>query len=136
MPFKTELEFQTYILKALKKRWWFVRNIPDIGNTKKPFDASGNWDWWWVAFEFKLSKNKTEPSDEHFYKKLYPHQIASLLEFEAPMSKGKSFVICAWNEWVYVYQLNNDWWSLILKDKIKWDVNIVIDVLEVYVSQR
>lgn len=130
MAFKTELEFQTRCLKTLKKHKRFVRNIPDIGNTKKPFDASWNWSWRWVAFEFKLSKNKKEPDKDHFHKKLYPHQIASLLEFQGPNSYWRSFVICAWEDLIFIYWLEEDWSSLYLHGKIKKNEEEFVKFLE------
>ena len=56
MVFKSEKEFQTAYLKGLAKKCAFVRNIPDIWYTKKPFDAFWCMKGTWLALEFKIEK--------------------------------------------------------------------------------
>lgn len=82
MVFKSEKEFQIAYLKGLTKKWAFVRNIPDIWNTKKPFDAFWCIKWKGLALEFKIDKAASDSTEERILKKLYPHQVANLLEFQ------------------------------------------------------
>lgn len=103
--FNSELEFQSALIKRLKRMWMYVRNIPDIWNTKKPFDISVNYKWKWWALELKIVKTKKEPTPDIVYKKLYPHQVANLLEFQSWKSQWISKVIayhgCTNSVWVY-----------------------------------
>lgn len=62
---------------------FYVRNIPDIGNVKKPFDLSANYKGIGAAFELKIVKTQKEPTPEGVYKMLYPHQVANLLQFQS-----------------------------------------------------
>ena len=39
----SEAEFQSAVIKRLKDLKFYVRNIPDIGNVRKPFDVSVNY---------------------------------------------------------------------------------------------
>lgn len=91
--FVTELEFQSALIRRLKKMGMYVRNIPDIGNTKKPFDISINYNGLWGALELKIIKTKKEPTDDQVYKKLYPHQVANLREFQNWKSQWISWII-------------------------------------------
>lgn len=43
MTYSNEKEFQTALIKRLNIIGFYVRNIPDIGNIKKPFDLSANY---------------------------------------------------------------------------------------------
>lgn len=116
MVFKSEKEFQTAYLKGLTKKWAFVRNIPDIWNTKKPFDAFWCIKWKGLALEFKIDKATSDSTEERILKKLYPHQVANLLEFQK----------AEWVAMVISYHMNSDMifnysiteeWKLILKSK-------------------
>lgn len=41
--YKSEKDFQSAFIKRLQSEGIYVRNIPDIGNTRKPFDISLNY---------------------------------------------------------------------------------------------
>lgn len=116
MVFKSEKEFQTAYLKELAKKWAFVRNIPDIWNTKKPFDAFWCMKWKGLALEFKIDKASSDSTEERILKKLYPHQVANLLEYQK----------VGWVAMVISYHMNSDSifnysiteeWKLVLKSK-------------------
>ena len=116
MVFKSEKEFQTAYLKELAKKWAFVRNIPDIWNTKKPFDAFWCMLGKGLALEFKIDKASSESTEERILKKLYPHQVANLLEYQK----------AGWVAMVISYHMNSDSifnysiteeWKLVLKSK-------------------
>lgn len=109
--FKSEFEFQSALIKRLKAMWAYCRNIPDIWNTKKPFDLSVNFKRTGGALELKIDKAKSNPTPERIYKKLYPHQIANLLEFQSWKSQWVSRVIvyhgCTNSVWFYT--IRNRW---------------------------
>lgn len=116
MVFKSEKEFQTAYLKKLAKKWAFVRNIPDIWNTKKPFDAFWCMNGKGLALEFKIDKASSDSTEERILKKLYPHQVANLLEYQK----------AGWVAMVISYHMNSDSifnysiteeWKLVLKSK-------------------
>ena len=110
--FKSELEFQTALVKRLKAMGMYVRNIPDIGNVRKPFDLSVNYKGKWAAFELKIDHAKSKPTPYRIYQKLYPHQIANLLEFQSWKSQWISKVIAyhGWSNSVRIYSIVN-WWD-------------------------
>lgn len=112
--FSSEFEFQSALIRRLKAMGMYCRNIPDIGNTKKPFDLSVNYKCKWWAFELKIDKSKSEPTEERIYKKLYPHQVANLLEFQSWKSQWISKVICyhGWTNSVWVYDLVMKEWQV------------------------
>lgn len=109
--FKSEFEFQSALIKRLKAMGMYCRNIPDIGNTKKPFDVSINYKGKWGALELKIDKAKSNPTPYRIYQKLYPHQIANLLEFQSWKSQWVSRVIayhgCTNSVWIYVLHNEN-----------------------------
>lgn len=121
--FKTELEFQTALVKRLKNMGMYVRNIPDIGNVRKPFDLSVNYRGKWWALELKIDHAKSEPTSDRIYKKLLPHQIANLLEFQSWKSQWVSRVIayhgCTNSVWIYT--LRNDWAQVWLNESAHYD---------------
>lgn len=91
--FNSEKEFQTRFIKYLGRKGFYVRNIPDIWNTKKPFDLFGCFDSVGHAFELKIDKTESMSTPERIQKKLYPHQIANLIQFQWWRSKWKSYVV-------------------------------------------
>ena len=107
----------------------YCRNIPDIGNTKKPFDLSVNYKGKWWAFELKIDKAKSDPTEERIYKKLYPHQVANLLEFQSWKSQWISRVIAyhGWTNSVWIYSLIKEWDQvrLMLENKYSWLSNYI-----------
>lgn len=119
--FKSELEFQTAFIKVVRKEWMYVRNISDIGNVKKPFDAFWTYKWKWIAMEYKIVKTKKEPTEESVFKMLYPHQFVNLLDFKSWKSKWISYVIAYHMETdsIFFYDVNSNW-TLKLNDVIKW----------------
>lgn len=123
--FKSEFEFQSALIKRLKAMWMYCRNIPDIGNTKKPFDLSVNYHGRWWALELKIDKAKSEPTPDRIYKKLYPHQVANLLEFQSWKSQWVSRVIAyhGYTNSVWIYTLRNDWDQVRLKESTHYDRN-------------
>lgn len=108
--FNNELEFQTWLIKDMKMLWAYVRNIPDIWMTRKPFDVSANYLGKWLALELKIDYSKTASTPDRIYKKLYPHQIANLLEFKWKNSQWISIVLSyhAREKNVYVYDIINE----------------------------
>lgn len=116
MVFKSEKEFQTAYLKELTKKWAFVRNIPDIWNTKKPFDAFWCIKWKGLALEFKIDKASSDSTEERILKKLYPHQVANLLEFQK--AKWAAMVISYHmsSDMIFNYSITEEW-KLVLKSK-------------------
>ena len=117
--FKSEFEFQSALIKRLKAMGMYCRNIPDIGNTKKPFDVSINYKWKWGALELKIDKAKSKPTPYRIYQKLYPHQIANLLEFQSWKSQWISRVIAyhGWSNSVWIYTLYNENGKVILEER-------------------
>lgn len=117
--FKSEFEFQSALIKRLKAMGMYCRNIPDIGNTKKPFDVSVNYKGKGWALELKIDKAKSEPTPDRIYKKLYPHQIANLLEFQSWKSQWISRVIAyhGWSNSVWIYTLYNENDQVILEER-------------------
>lgn len=116
--FSSEFEFQSALIRRLKAMGMYCRNIPDIGNTKKPFDLSVNYKCKWWAFELKIDKSKSEPTEERIYKKLYPHQVANLLEFQSWKSQwiSKVFAYHGWTNSVYIYSIINENWQVRLEE--------------------
>ena len=114
--FSSEFEFQSALIRRLKKMGMYCRNIPDIGNTKKPFDLSVNYKGKWWAFELKIDKAKSDPTPDRIYKKLYPHQVANLRDFKSWKSQWISKVFayhgCTNSVWVYDLVNKNDQFSL------------------------
>lgn len=105
--FNNELEFQTWLIKDMKMLWAYVRNIPDIWRIQKPFDVSANYLGKWLALELKIDKSKSASTPDRIFKKLYPHQIANLLEFKWGNSQWISIVLSynASDNNVYVYDV-------------------------------
>ena len=105
--FKSEFEFQSALIKQLKQLWAYVRNIADIWRVQKPFDISMNFLWKWWALELKIWKLKSRPKPDQMIKKLYPHQIANLIEFSWWKSQGISLVIAydATHNEVIIYEI-------------------------------
>ena len=109
--FNSEFEFQSALIRRLKSMGMYCRNIPDIGNTKKPFDLSVNYNGKGWALELKIVKTQKEPTEDAVYKKLYPHQIANLLEFQSWKSQWISKVIAyhGWENTVRIYNISKEW---------------------------
>jgi hypothetical protein len=103
--FKSEFEFQSALIRRLKNMGMYCRNIPDIGNVRKPFDLSVNYKGKGWALELKIDHAKSNPTPERIFKKLYPHQVANLLEFQSWKSQWISKVIayhgCTNSVWFY-----------------------------------
>lgn len=116
--FSSEFEFQSALIRRLKAMWMYCRNIPDIGNTKKPFDLSVNYKGKWWAFELKIIKTQKEPTADAVYKKLYPHQVANLLDFQSWKSQwiSKVFAYHGWTNSVYIYSIINENWQVRLEE--------------------
>lgn len=121
--FKSESEFQSALIRRLKNMGMYCRNIPDIGNVKKPFDLSVNYSGKGWALELKIDKAKSEPTPDRIYKKLYPHQIANLLEFQSWKSQWVSRVIayhgCTNSVWIYT--IRSDWDQTRLKESAHYE---------------
>lgn len=111
MIYSNEKEFQIALIKRLNTIGFYVRNIPDIGNTKKPFDLSANYMWLGAAFELKIVKTQKEPTPEGVYKMLYPHQVANLLQFKTWLSQGVSLVFAYHDKTnkTFVYWIQQEW---------------------------
>lgn len=122
--FNSEFEFQSALIRRLKAMGMYCRNIPDIGNTKKPFDLSVNYKGKGWAFELKIDKAKSTPTEDRILKKLYPHQIANLLEFQSWKSQWISKVIAyhGWTNSVWIYDVVMKEWQvwLILSNSFSW----------------
>ena len=121
--FSSEFEFQSALIRRLKAMGMYRRNIPDIGNTKKPFDLSVNYKGRGWALELKIIKTQKEPTPENVYKKLYPHQIANLLEFQSWKSQWVSRVIAyhGWTNSVRIYTIRKDWEQVRLKESCHYE---------------
>ena len=121
--FSSEFEFQSALIRRLKAMGMYCRNIPDIGNTKKPFDLSVNYKGKGWALELKIDKAKSNPTTDRIRKKLYPHQIANLLEFQSWKSQWVSRVIAyhGWTNSVWIYTVRKDWEQVWLNESIHFD---------------
>lgn len=124
IKFNSEKEFQTWFIKWLEGKWFYVRNIPDIWNTKKPFDLFWCFDWMGHAFELKIDKSESMSTPERIIKKLYPHQIANLIKFKSWKSKWRSYVICYHQKTNTMIDYDIDLnWNLIEKKKVKIELS-------------
>lgn len=125
MTYKSEKEFQTALIKRFQKEWFYIRNIPDIWNTKKPFDISANYKWHWGAFELKYVKTQKEPTAEAVLKMLYPHQVANLLQFSGRRSRGISLVFAyhVLSNKTFCYKILDDNWGVYLKELFNSELN-------------
>lgn len=114
----SEAEFQSAVIKRLKDLKFYVRNIPDIGNVRKPFDVSVNYSWIWGALELKIIKTAKAPTPESVYKMLYPHQVANLFLFKNWESQGVSFVMAYYanSNLTYVYDVVGEETSVRLEE--------------------
>lgn len=120
--FNSELEFQSALIRRLKELWAYCRNIPDIWNTKKPFDLSINYNRIWWAFELKIIKTQKAPTPEAVYKKLYAHQIANLIQFQSWKSWWISRVIAYHDKTdsVYFYTIDTTNVNPTLSESSSW----------------
>lgn len=122
--FNSEFEFQSALIRRLKAMGMYCRNIPDIGNVRKPFDLSVNYKGKGWAFELKIDKAKSDPTPDRIYKKLYLHQIANLLEFQSWKSQWISRIIAyhGWTNsvWIYTITMEKEQARLIFEDKFEW----------------
>lgn len=78
MTFKTERDYQTFVMKRLRDDWWFWVKYPDVNRQIKPFDIQWVRDGTPYAIELKISDYKHSPSYEQIYKMLRPNQVAAL----------------------------------------------------------
>lgn len=119
--FNSEFDFQTALIKRLKDMWAYVRNIADIWNIKKPFDISMNYLTKWWALELKIVKTKKEPLPEDVYKKLLPHQIVNLLDFQWWKSMWVALAIAYHTETdkVFCYKLTK-WEKISINQLYVW----------------
>lgn len=132
--FNSEFEFQSALIKRLKAMGMYCRNIPDIGNVKKPFDLCINYKGKGWALELKIDKSKGEPTEERIFKKLYPHQVANLLEFQSWKSQWISKVIAyhGWTNSVWIYDVVKEWDQirLVLSNSFNWLGNCLEDYFD------
>lgn len=125
--FKSEFEFQSALIKRLKAMGMYCRNIPDIGNVRKPFDLSVNYKGKGWALELKIVTTLKAPTPDAVYKKLYPHQVANLLEFQSWKSQWISKVIAyhGYTNSVWFYDVVKEWEQVWLSEyslcKREWD---------------
>lgn len=100
--------------------WFYVHNIPDIGNVRKPFDMFATYKWKGIALELKIVKTQKNPYPEWVLKMLYPHQIANLLKYKWWLSQWISYVIAyhASTNKMYIYDINEEKWEVWLSERI------------------
>lgn len=115
--FRNEFQFQSAVIKQLTNFWAYVRNIADIANVRKPFDISMNYMWKWWALELKHVTYKSWVTPERVMAKLYPHQIANLLQFCTGKSQGVSLII--------TYNASDNTVRVHWVQQVNWQVSLI-----------